>query len=249
MTSWALKTIQAIANTTNGDDFNKVVLNARRCISFETDTIEMLNEIHELFRQSEHVLNTLLEHHVNYQHYKWPHQSLFDTLMSYLFFPMQSEYGYGDIISTDHTEVLMAISASYGNTLAQHKMVKILDDYMPIHIDEDGAETEHETPFDDYFGIEAKQHLDRYISKDGDAPCYFGGLLSLESSSNQTYVYYKRGYELKDPFCTFYYAMSLDDDEIKRKISDELTKLHRGLGFMLLASILIDDERIQTYIE
>lgn len=171
-------------------------------------------------------------------HIRWPHQSFKDAVMGHIFFPLQFELLYeapSVLITRTSLQRLLAISASYGNTLAQILMKDVFDTYR-------GSS---KAKFVDYFGLKAESQLSAYTcSIDPDpivhkVPCYLGGLLSPGSPLGRGY--FEKGWvDYKDVRCGEYYISSLKGSK-RKEIWEGIAAVDPGLGLILEQRYFVKD--------
>lgn len=215
----------------NGKHFDSAKLFAlRTIISFQIPKTKEIVEIHDILLKEIERLSVAVSlfSSAELSYFKWPHQTDFQALMGHIFFPIQLEYiNETGVNLRKHVQDLLAISASYKNTLAQFEMKRILDMHSPSV---EGEEIDESSSFQDYFGEESALLLEKY--KKTDAPFYFGAFLDIGSPASRGY--FKKGWiKCKIPLCGSYYFHSLKKGIARNGISTEMMKIHKGIGYML----------------
>ncbi len=132
--------IVSFMQATSDDEFEECLLDARKFLSYGYLDSCSLDSVLDSFKSSEKELQQALIRWTSCKKVGWPEQTLFDTFMGHLFFPLQYDYLFestGVLNDRNYLSCLISTSAAFGNVLALYHAACIANSYSLEEDDDD----------------------------------------------------------------------------------------------------------------
>lgn len=212
----------------------KLIRFMREYISYSQLDLAQLRTIESLLRAAQPKLEAACVNYEGLAQMGWPEaQSAFHMLMGHLFFPVQYDYCAEPAVLLETREPLqtrIALAASYGHVLAQYYCAEILNIYAPHPSSSTDAIVR-------YFGEEQNRIHLRCLEKPSEGarlPSYACGLYCLARNKvSAALAHFKKGFEARDPWCRYKYAVLTRDQERKRTIVAQLPLYKEPIDYAL----------------
>ena len=245
LSQWGSNIVQLMLKASSDEELCNLLQYAREYVSYFPWPLEELDLFERFLVEGREKLEGTLEQSNSAEKCRWPHQNRFEAFMGHLFFPVQCEFLFEvqeGLQLREHMQNLLAIAASYKNTLAQRHMVDIIGLYEEDEQEEsDSYEIQSQkrkhvsSPFGDYFGADAQGQFDDYTAQYENAlagrPYYFCGLLNtMNNNYRRALACFKAGCEAQDPWSTYRFVRELHDEDERRSVKEKLALLHSGLA-------------------
>jgi uncharacterized phage-associated protein len=236
---WLAWIIDRFCATTTNDDFENLMRYAREHLSYSCLDDLSLEKIVSSFNRSKEAIEKTLEIWSGIVAVRWPGQTHYEAFMGYLFLPVQYELNY-ETVRSDVLQPLTCISASFGNALALHYTIELLDIYS----------LEEETSIEEKNEVKDARSALSFCLNLGDGPLYHIGLLNMcVSKSKRANELFKKGFDEKgNRWCGYRHALLTRNRELRKQVIQKLRAIDQVLADVAGESSIEDTaERIALH--